>query len=283
MSVISFVACNDEEENKEKNVQVKVVDFSKLIGEWKDIKGTDTIKFMNNNTFLQKDPDTTINGSWAIIESMNLLVISYNNGRSFDLVIEQLDDQYLYWTVDGGKYGFRKISNISTPTNGENNNNTIVSTGTIMLKNQSPYNAYEVSLDNITYTLEAGATKSISNKEAGLYDAKITQKSGYVSGYAYVGKYSGELKTGGILNYLLPELGTITINNTESDPYIITINGRNFGTIAAQSTKKITTDVGYYSIHVEQASGYLFWASEKTYTGTIKDGGNNLTIVLTGL
>lgn len=283
MSVISFVACNDEEENKEKNVQVKVVDFSKLIGEWKDIKGTDTIKFMNNNTFLQKDPDTTINGSWAIIESMNLLVISYNNGRSFDLVIEQLDDQCLYWTVDGGKYGFRKISNISTPTNGENNNNTIVSTGTIMLKNQSPYNAYEVSLDNITYTLEAGATKSINNKEAGLYDVKITQKSGYVSGYAYVGKYSGELKIGGILHYLLPELGTITINNTESDPYIITINGRNFGTIAAQSTKKITTDVGYYSIHVEQASGYLFWASEKTYTGTIKDGGNNLTIVLTGL
>lgn len=282
MSVISFVACNDEEENKEKNVQVKVVDFSKLIGEWKDIKGIDTIKFMNNNTFLQKDPDTTINGSWAIIESMNLLVISYNNGRSFELVIEQLDDQYLYWTVDGGKYGFRKISNISTPTNGENNN-TIVSTGTIMLKNQSPYNAYEVSLDNITYTLEAGATKSINNKEAGLYDMKITQKSGYVSGYAYVGRYSGELTIGGILNCLLPELGTITINNTESDPYIITINGRNFGTIAAQSTKKITTDVGYYSIHVEQASGYLFWASEKTYTGTIKDGGNNLTIVLTGL
>ena len=82
------------------------------------------------------------------------------------------------------------------------------------------------------------------------------------------------------MNCKFPELGTITIVNKESDPYIITINGRSYGTVSANSTMKISTDVGYYSIHVEQASGYLLWSSEKTFTGTITDSGVNITATI---
>lgn len=271
-------SCSDDskDEPRSGNTQnEQSVNFSKLVGVWKTLNGNDTIEFMYNNTFIQVAPDVTKTGTWTTTTSDKKLTMMYNGGLSIKSTVTELNDNYLYFTVDGNKFGYYRISKKPSSNTG-----TSVQKGTVILVNQSPKNRYEVTFDGLTYTLDAGQTKKITELEPGLYNMSFVQVSGYVSGKAYKGTGTPRLSSGGTLNCKFPELGTITIVNKESDPYIITINGRNYGTISANSTMKISTDVGYYSIHVEQASGYLLWSSEKTFTGTITDSGVNITATI---
>ena len=266
-----LVSCSD---NDKEEPQRDKVDFSKLVGVWKTLNGNDTIEFMYNNTLIQVAPGFKKTGTWTTTSDKKL-TMTYNRGVSVKVTVTELNDNYLYFTVDGQSFGYYRISN--KPSSG---GNTTMQKGTVILVNQSPYNKYEVTFDGLTYTLDAGQSKKITGLESGLYNMSFVQLNGYVSGKAYKGTGTPYLSPGGTVNCKFPELGTVTVVNKDSDPYVVTINGRNFGNVAGNSSMKITTDVGYYSIHVKQASGYLLWASEKTLTGTISDSGVNITATI---
>ncbi len=68
--------------------------------------------------------------------------------------------------------------------------------------------------------------------------------------------------------------GTIQLLNTTNDPYYVTINGNTSLSFTQQGNTSVKkeVEVGYYNIKVKQQSGYLFYPTEKEWSGNVKAG-----------
>ncbi|HPY82149.1 MAG: hypothetical protein M0R02_01275 [Bacteroidales bacterium] len=76
-----------------------------------------------------------------------------------------------------------------------------------------------------------------------------------------------------VLDIILSETGTLKFVNTSSNPYRVYINGSVAFDMNGGTTKyENYMSTGFYSIRVLQLSGYLFTATDKTYTGTLGCG-----------
>ena len=164
------------------------------------------------------------------------------------------------------------------PITGEKYNgsyeNTYSEMGNVILKNISPLNSYKVSFIDIKKDVNAKSSETITDIPAGYYKFLIEQTKGYINGYASVYNLNARVTEDNTLTITFPNIGDLFLRNKSSDPYIVTINDTYQVTINSGETKSyLGMDTGYYKIHVKQKSGYLFWATEKTYTGTLnKDG-----------
>jgi hypothetical protein len=67
------------------------------------------------------------------------------------------------------------------------------------------------------------------------------------------------------------QTGTIMCINNTDDPYKVVISGNTPKTFTLNGGYNITATVsyGYYSVKVTQLSGYVFYATEKEYSGYV--------------
>ncbi len=80
------------------------------------------------------------------------------------------------------------------------------------------------------------------------------------------------------LTVVLTSTGTLKFVNSSHDNYKIYINGTETATVAGNTTTyKYYSPIGFYSIRVLQMDGYLLYATDKTYTGTLAAGGTMTT------
>ncbi len=169
--------------------------------------------------------------------------------------------------------------NNEPPITGEKYNgsyeNTYSETGNVILKNISPINSYKVSFIDTKKEVKANSSETITSVPAGYYRFLIEQTNGYVNGYASIYNLDARVTDGNTLTIVFPSTGDLFLRNKSSDPYIVTINDTYQVTINGGKTNSyLGMDTGYYKIHVKQKSGYLLWATEKTYTGTLKKDGS---------
>ena len=72
------------------------------------------------------------------------------------------------------------------------------------------------------------------------------------------------------------EYGTIQCINNSKHPFSITIKGNTPMTFTLEGKTSVTkkVEVGYYTIHVKQQSGYLLYATENDYEGYVTKNNN---------
>jgi hypothetical protein len=63
---------------------------------------------------------------------------------------------------------------------------------------------------------------------------------------------------------------TLTVSNSSSNPYRITIDGRTVGTLSGYSTQTFTEKAGVWNMRATQVSGYLFTPTIVTDTKAIE-------------
>lgn len=174
---------------------------------------------------------------------------------------------------------FSSIKSKSSSSSNNSGSGNVSSNGTIVLVNQSAMsNTYKVTINGVEYNVAAGSQTKVSGLVAGSYNIQVLQTSGYISGYQVKYNNTATLKENQTLLYSFPQIGKIKVVNNEEDPYYVSINGVNYGLLPVGKTLTVNADCGYYQIKVEQASGYLLWASKQTYTGTVKE---NITTTAT--
>ena len=68
------------------------------------------------------------------------------------------------------------------------------------------------------------------------------------------------------------QVGTIQCINNSKNSYSVSIKGNTSTsfTLYGQTSKTISVEVGYYSIHVKQLSGYVFYPTEEDYNGYVQ-------------
>lgn len=73
-----------------------------------------------------------------------------------------------------------------------------------------------------------------------------------------------------------PTTGTLYFKNTQTDPYTITLDGTNVGTLSAGTTSQgfiVTSGIGH-SVKATQYSGYVLYPTIFTGTATLNPGGS---------
>ena len=67
--------------------------------------------------------------------------------------------------------------------------------------------------------------------------------------------------------------GSIMLVNNSSNPYDVFVNGKlEIDDMPGGSARELSAKaVGYYSVHVVQVSGYVFYPTELTYSGNVSD------------
>ena len=74
-------------------------------------------------------------------------------------------------------------------------------------------------------------------------------------------------------NTVLSSTGTLSFNNTSTNPYRVFVNNVEVFTMNGQTTEQIDyVPAGSYSIRVLQVSGYAVYPTDQTYTGTVSCG-----------
>lgn len=102
--------------------------------------------------------------------------------------------------------------------------------------------------------------------------AEKDAKNNYNGGVSTKTALTADVKT--TVNVILTSTGTLKFVNSSSDNYKIYINGTDAGNVAGKTTiYKYYSPIGSYSIRALQLDGYILYATDKTYTGTLTAGG----------
>jgi len=68
--------------------------------------------------------------------------------------------------------------------------------------------------------------------------------------------------------------GTIQFVNNSYNPYYVYINGSNMGSLPGKNSVTYIEPFGTYALEVIQVSGYLVYATDLHYTGTVSETHN---------
>lgn len=77
-----------------------------------------------------------------------------------------------------------------------------------------------------------------------------------------------------VVNGTVQSMGTLTFNNTSTNPYKIFVNdGVVINSLAGNTAQTIPYPIGNVTVRVLQLSGYVVYPTDKSYTGNLTCGG----------
>ena len=72
---------------------------------------------------------------------------------------------------------------------------------------------------------------------------------------------------------VLQGYGTITMNNSTTNPYYVYNDGNLLFTLEGNTSKEFTTTLGNHTVRVLQKSGYVLYPTDKSYSSTLSCSG----------